>query len=129
MMMTTHFAFLLKLIFFFCHVCSFTVHNIVFYYCVVITYRVVCECVFVYICIPCAHFCLYTVWSPRAHLQVVGMLRFMSLTQTNRACPRFFLLFLCLFLSLWPLQLYFIPYILPTALLSHSVFLVLFPPH
>ena len=71
--------------------------------------------------------------SPRAHLHVVGMLRFMSLrltdtnqpvvwfnarssheVQTNRACPLLFILFLCLFLSLWPFQLYFIPKILPT---------------
>ena len=47
--------------------------------------------------------------SPRDHLQVVGMLRFMFLTQTNRACLLLFILFLCLFLSLWAFQLYFIP--------------------
>ena len=33
--------------------------------------------------------------SPRAHLHVVGMLRFMSLTETNRACPVLFTMFLC----------------------------------
>ena len=37
--------------------------------------------------------------TPRAHFHVVGMLRFMSLTYTNRACPLLFVLFLCLFLS------------------------------
>ena len=42
--------------------------------------------------------------SPRAHLYVVGMLR-----QTNRVCPLLFILFSCIFLSLWPFQLYFIP--------------------
>ena len=47
--------------------------------------------------------------SPRVHLHVVGMSRFMSVTNTNRACPLLFILFLCLFLSLWPFQLYFIP--------------------
>ena len=35
--------------------------------------------------------------TPRAQLRVVGMLRFISKTQTNRACPRLFILFLCLF--------------------------------
>ena len=49
-----------------------------------------------------------SVQSPRAHLQVVGMLQFMFLTYTNRACPLLFLLFLCLFLSLCPFQLHFI---------------------
>ena len=56
--------------------------------------------------------------SPRAHLHMVGMLRFMSLTKTknktNRACPILSSLFLCLFPSLWPFQLYFIPQIFPT---------------
>ena len=33
----------------------------------------------------------------------------LCLTQTNRACPLLFILFLRLFLSLWPFQLYFIP--------------------
>ena len=50
--------------------------------------------------------------SPRTDVHVVGMLGFMSLTHTNRACPLlvfFKILFLCLFLSLWPFQLYFIP--------------------
>ena len=37
--------------------------------------------------------------SPRAHLHVVGMLRFVFLTQTDRACPLLFILFLCPFLS------------------------------
>ena len=36
------------------------------------------------------------------------------LTQTNRACPLLFILFLCLFLSLWPFQLYYISKIFPT---------------
>ena len=52
---------------------------------------------------------LLLVVSPRAHLHVVGMLRFMSLTKTNRTCPLLFILFLSLFLSLWPFQLYFTP--------------------
>ena len=43
--------------------------------------------------------------SSRAHLHVVGMLRFMFLTQKTRACP-FFILFLCLCPSLWPFQVY-----------------------
>ena len=47
--------------------------------------------------------------TPRAHLHVVGILRFKFLTKTNRACPFLFILFLCLFLSLWPFQLYFNP--------------------
>ena len=47
--------------------------------------------------------------SPRVHLHVMGMLRFMSMTKTSRACPLLFILFLCLFLSLCPFQLYFIP--------------------
>ena len=46
--------------------------------------------------------------SPWAHLHVVGMLQFMFLTKINLACPLFFILFLCLFLSLWPFQLNFI---------------------
>ena len=33
----------------------------------------------------------------------------LCLTQTNRACPLLFILFLCLFLSFCPFQLYFIP--------------------
>ena len=32
--------------------------------------------------------------SPRAHLHLVGMLQFMFLTKTNRACPLLFILFL-----------------------------------
>ena len=47
-------------------------------------------------------------WSPRAHVHVVGMLRFLSLTWTILACPLLFIPFLCLFLSLWPFQRYFI---------------------
>ena len=35
---------------------------------------------------------------------------------TNWACPLLFILFLCLFLSLWPFQLYSILWILPTTL-------------
>ena len=51
--------------------------------------------------------CLNT--SPRAHLRVVGMFRVMSKTSVNRACPLLLILFLHLFLSLWPCQLYLIP--------------------
>ena len=40
------------------------------------------------------------------------------LTWTNRSCPLLFILSLCLFLSLWPFQLYFIPLILLTAVFS-----------
>ena len=49
--------------------------------------------------------------SPRAHLLVVGMLRFLFLTETNRACPLLFILFLYLFLLYGPSNciLYFIP--------------------
>ena len=39
---------------------------------------------------------------PRAHLHVVRMLWFMPVTLTNRTCPLLFIVFLCLFLSLWP---------------------------
>ena len=46
--------------------------------------------------------------SPLVHLHLVWMLWFMSKTKTNRACPLLFILFLCLFLYLWPFQLYFI---------------------
>ena len=59
--------------------------------------------------------------SPRAHL-LVGMLRFLYLTQTNRACPLLFILFLCLFLSSWPFRLCFIPSILPTILRFLTLF-------
>ena len=37
------------------------------------------------------------------HLHVVGMLRFMFLPETKRACPLLFILFLCLFIWLIPL--------------------------
>ena len=40
----------------------------------------------------------------------------------NWARPLFFILFLCLFMSLWPFQLYFISYILPTALRFLTLF-------
>ena len=45
------------------------------------------------------------------HLHMLGMLRFMFLTYTKRVCllSLFLLPFLCLLLSLWLLQLYFIP--------------------
>ena len=47
-------------------------------------------------------------WSPRAHFRAVMMLRFMSdINQPSLPTP-FFILFLCLFLSLLPFQLYFI---------------------
>ena len=44
-----------------------------------------------------------------SHLHVVWMLRFTAKVKTNRACPLLFILFLWLFLSLRPFQLYFIP--------------------
>ena len=56
----------------------------------------------------CVQFCWLLLF-PWAHLLMVGMLRFMSQTYINWACPLFFILFLCLFLSLWSFQLYFIP--------------------
>ena len=60
--------------------------------------------------------------------QVVRMLQFMSLAKTNQVCLLLFNLFLCLFLPLWPFQLYFIPYILLKTPLPHSVLPVLFLP-
>ena len=42
--------------------------------------------------------------------------------KTNRACPLIFILFLCQFLSLWPFQLYFIPWILSTTLRFLTLF-------
>ena len=47
----------------------------------------------------------------------------LCLTKPTRACPLLFILFLCLFLSLWPFQLYFIPYILQTTLRFLTLFL------
>ena len=74
--------------------------------------------------LSCSH------WSPRVHLHVVGMLRLMSLTSTNRACPLLFILFSCLFLSLRPFQLYFHSINSPdNSPLSHSVLAVLSLPH
>ena len=69
---------------------------------------------------------------PLAHRHVVRMSRFLFLTETNRTCPLPFVLFLRHFLSLWPFQLYFIPYILPTtlrfpALLFQSYFCLIGP--
>ena len=60
--------------------------------------------------------------SQRAHLLVVEMLRFMSLTKSSLACPLLFILFLCLLLSLWPFQLYFSPYILRTTVRFLTLF-------
>ena len=40
----------------------------------------------------------------------------------NRACPLLFILFLCLFLSLWRFQLYLIPQIIPTTPLFLTLF-------
>ena len=40
----------------------------------------------------------------------------MPLISTNRACSLLFILFLCLFLSLWLFQMYFIPSIIPITL-------------
>ena len=51
-----------------------------------------------------------------------GMLLFMSLAQTNQACPFFLILFFCLFPSSWPFQLYFVPQILPTTLRFLTLF-------
>ena len=49
--------------------------------------------------------------SPRAHLHMVGMLWFVSLTLTYQACPLLLLCSCVKFMSLWlsPVQLYFIP--------------------
>ena len=43
-------------------------------------------------------------------------------SRTSRACPLLFILSFCLFLSLWPFQLYTIPYILPTTLRFLTLF-------
>ena len=43
-------------------------------------------------------------------------------TSTSQACPLRFIPFLCLFLSLRPFQLYFIPPVLPTALRFLTLF-------
>ena len=61
--------------------------------------------------------------SPRANLHVVGLLRFMSdINQPSLPTAFFFILFSCLFLSLWSFRLYFIPQILPTTLRFLTVF-------
>ena len=44
-----------------------------------------------------------------ANLLVVGLLRFLFLDINQPSLPTLFILFLCLFLTLWPFQLYFIP--------------------
>ena len=68
--------------------------------------------------------------SPRAHLHVVGMLRFISKTYSNRACPLLFILLASVSPFLWPFQLYFIPLNSPdNCSLSHSVLRVLFLPY
>ena len=64
----------------------------------------------------------FSLLSPRARLHVMGILRFMSKTRTGRACSLLFVLFLCLFLSLSPFQLYFIPLLLPTTLRFLTLF-------
>ena len=68
--------------------------------------------------------------SLRAHLHVDGMWQFMLLTKTSQACPLLFILFWCLFLSLWPFNCVFhsinSPY---NSLLSHSVLPVLCLPY
>ena len=48
--------------------------------------------------------------SPRAHLHVGGdvAVDVFDVNQPSLPTP-FFILFLCLFLSLWPFQLYFVP--------------------
>ena len=51
---------------------------------------------------------LSSIQSLWAHHHVVG-LQFMFLAWTSQACPLLFILFLCLFLSLWPFPLYFFP--------------------
>ena len=56
--------------------------------------------------------------------QTRGVSRTVSLVsdlQFPEVCVRF-ILFLCLFLSLWPFQLYFIPSILPTTLRFLTLF-------
>ena len=61
-------------------------------------------------------FLLYEASPINTHLHVVGMLRFMSVTYSSRACPLLFILFFYLLLSLQPFQLYFFPSILLTTL-------------
>ena len=51
-----------------------------------------------------------------------------DVNQSSLPTP-FFILFLCLFLFLWPFQLYFISYIFPTILFSDPVLLVLSLPY
>ena len=51
---------------------------------------------------------LLTAQSPQAHLHVVGMLRFMFFYINQPSLPTPFYSVLCLFISLWPIQLYFI---------------------
>ena len=65
---------------------------------------------------------LHTSMSPRAHLHVVGMLRIVSLTYTNRTCPLLLLCFLLSISLLRPFHLYFIPQILLTTLRILTLF-------
>ena len=51
----------------------------------------------------------YPVLSPRGLTFTWWGCHGLCLTQTSRACPLLFILFLRLFLSLWPFQLYFTP--------------------
>ena len=67
--------------------------------------------------------------STRAHLHLVGMLRFMLLTKINRACPLFFILFLCLFLSMVFSTVFHSISSPDNSPLSHSVLPVLFLPY
>ena len=76
-----------------------------------------CCCCCLFVCVLLTVSCV-----PQAHLHVVGMLRFMPMTWTNRACPLLFILFFCLFLSLRPFQLYFMPQILPITLRALTLF-------
>ena len=52
---------------------------------------------------------VFVLGSPCAHLHVVRMLRFMSARSQPSLPTPFFIEFLCLFMSIWPVQQYFVP--------------------
>ena len=58
---------------------------------------------------------------PRAHLHVMGIFWLCLWHKLSELAHSFFLFF-CLFLSLWPFQLYLIPQILPTTLSFLNLF-------
>ena len=58
----------------------------------------------------------------RENLRNETQLKGSVLDTTNQACPLLCVLFLCLFLSSWPFQLYFIAYFLPTILYLLTLF-------